>query len=86
MSAKPPFTADDETRGLAFAGYSLTHALLSVLEKKGLLTDHDVQAVLDAALTGLEHRHQDNSIDIARRLIEGAVIARAASRSGGSAD
>ena len=86
MTDKPAFTPDDETRGLAFASYSLMNALLSVLEKTAVLTEHDVQEVFDRTLTALEHRPQDNAIDIARRLVEGAVIARAASRSKGSED
>ena len=86
MTDKSALTPDDETRGLAFASYSLTNALLTVLEKMAVLTEHDVQEVLDTALTGLEHRHQDGAIDIARRLLEGNVIARTASRSRGSAD
>jgi hypothetical protein len=86
MTDKPAFTSDDETRGLAFASYSLTHALLTVLERKGVLTGDEAQDVLDETLTRLEHRHQDRAIDIARRLIEGAVIERAAARPKGSAD
>ncbi|NBW09855.1 MAG: hypothetical protein EBR82_17705 [Caulobacteraceae bacterium] len=82
MTDRPPFTSEDEIRGLAFASYTLTHSLLTVLETKGILTGSEVQDVLDRTLNALEHRHQDNSIDIARRLIEGAIIARAASRSG----
>jgi hypothetical protein len=78
------FTSEDETRGLAFASYSLMNAMLSALENKALLSADEVQTVLDATLDGLEHRPQDNAIDIARRLIEGNIIGRAAARSGGS--
>ncbi len=85
MTDRPAFTPDDETRGLAFASYSMMHALLDVLEQTGVLTPANAQEVLDRTLNALEHRPQDNAIDIARRLIEGAVIMRAA-RSGGSAD
>ena len=80
MTDKPTSTPADETRGLAFASYSVMNALLSVLERKGLLTSQDVQDVLHTSLTGLEHRPQDNAIDIARRLVEGNAINRAASR------
>ena len=86
MTDKPASTPHDETRGLAFASYALMKALLDVLEKKAVLSEQDVQDVLDTTLNALEHRPQDHAIDIARRLIEGAVIARSASRREGSAD
>ena len=86
MTERPAFTPEDETRGLAFASYTLMNSLLSVLEKTAVLTEHDVQEVFDRTLSALEHRPQDNAIDIARRLVEGAVIGRAASRLEGSAD
>ncbi len=86
MSGKRDFTSDDETRGLAFASYCLMNALLDVLEKQAVLTPDQAQEVLDRTLTSLEHRPQDNAIDIARRLVEGAVIARSAARSTGMDD
>ena len=86
MTDKPGSTPEDETRGLAFASYGLMKALLDALEQKAVLSGQEVQAVFDAALTALEHRAQDPAIDIARRLIEGAVIMRSASRREGPAD
>jgi hypothetical protein len=84
MTDRSASTPADETRGLAFASYTLMNSLLTVLENRGVLDQQGVQEVLDATLTTLEHRPQDHAIDIARRLIEGAVIGRAASRSGES--
>ncbi len=84
MTDRPAFTPDDETRGLAFASYSLMHALLDVLERTDVLRGQDVQEVLDRTLNALEHRVQDNAIDIARRLIEGAVITRSSRLEGPS--
>jgi hypothetical protein len=86
MTARKASTPEDETRGLAFASYTLMKALLDVLEKKAVLTGQEVQDVLDQTLNALEHRVQDPAIDIARRLIEGAVIARSAARREGSSD
>lgn len=86
MTERPASTPADETRGLAFASYSMMHALLDVLEQTGVLTPANAQEVLDRTLNGLEHRPQDNAIDIARRLIEGAVILRASRRSGEADD
>ena len=86
MTDRPASMPDDETRGLAFASYSLMNALLDVLQTTDVLRAQDVQEVLDRTLNALEHRVQDNAIDIARRLIEGNVIGRAARRSDGAND
>ena len=86
MTDRPASTPEDETRGLAFASYALMNAMLDVLQKTDVLRGQDVQEVLDRTLNALEHRPQDKAIDIARRLIEGNVISRAARRSDGADD
>ncbi len=73
---------EDEERALAMAGLALVKALIDTLERKGLLEGSEVQEVFDGALTSLEHRVQDRAIGLARRIIEGVVIGRAA-RDGG---
>jgi hypothetical protein len=86
MTGKSIPTPQDETRGLAFASYSLMNGLLSVLEKNAILTSQDIQEALHTALTTLEHRPQDDAIDVARRLIEGNSITRRAAPPKGSTD
>lgn len=73
-----PSQTDNENRGLAMASLSLVRAVMDVLEKKGVLAADDVQAIFDQALTTLEYRAQDKATDLARRIIEAAVITRAA--------
>ena len=72
----------DEERALAFASLALVRAVIDAPESKGLLGDGEVQGVFDGALTSLEHRVQDPAIGLARRIIEGIVITRAAGRPG----
>jgi len=73
---------DDEERALAFAALALVKAVIDSLERKGLLEASEVQGVFDGALTSLEFRVQDPAIGLARRIIEGIVVARAAGRPG----
>jgi len=67
---------------LAFAALSLVRAVIDSLERKGLLEGNEVQGVFDGALASLEFRVQDPAIGLARRIIEGIVISRAAERAG----
>ena len=76
---------EDEERALAFAGLALVKALVNTLESKGVLEGSEVQEVLDGALTSLEHRVQEPAIGLARRIIEGIAVARAAQRLGDDA-
>ena len=73
---------EDEERALAFAALSLVRAVIDSLERKGLLEGNEVQGVFDGALASLEFRVQDPAIGLARRIIEGIVISRAAERAG----
>jgi hypothetical protein len=73
---------EDEERALAFAALALVKAVIDSLEKKGLLDASEVQGVFDGALTSLEFRVQDPAIGLARRIIEGIVVTRAAERPG----
>jgi hypothetical protein len=57
---------------------------MDALEKKGVLEAAEVQAVLDETLMSLEHRRQDYATDMARRIIEASIIARAAQLRKGS--
>ena len=68
---------EDEGRALAFAALALLRAMIEALEKKGVLEDEEVRAILDGALTSLEHRAQEPAIGLARRIVEGIAIARA---------
>ena len=72
----------DEERALAFAALALVKAVIDALESKGLLEGGEVQGVFDGALMSLEHRVQEPAIGLARRIIEGIVITRAAGRPG----
>jgi hypothetical protein len=71
---------EDEERALAFAALSLVRATIDALERKGLLEETEVQGIFDGALTSLEHRVQDRAIGLARRILEGIAITRAAQR------
>lgn len=71
---------EDEERALAFAALALVRAVINALERKGLLDASEVQGVFDGALTSLEFRVQEPAIGLARRIIEGIVISRAAER------
>jgi len=72
---------EDEERALALAGLSLVRATIDALEKKGLLEGNEVQGIFDGALTSLELRVQDPAVGLARRIVEGIAISRAAQRS-----
>lgn len=67
---------EDEERALAFAALALIRAVIAALETKGLFEDDEVHGILDGALTSLELRVQDPAIGLARRIVEGIVIAR----------
>jgi len=69
---------EDEERALAFAGLALTKAVINALERTGLLEAGEIQAVFDDALTSLELRVQDPAIGLARRIVEGIAVGRAA--------
>ncbi len=69
---------EDEERALAFAALALVKAMINALEKKGLLEGDEVQGIFDGALTSLELRVQDPAIGLARRIVEGIAITRAA--------
>lgn len=69
---------EDEERALAFASLALVKALIDGLERKGVLSGDEVQGVFDGALASLEYRVQDRAIGLARRIVEGAAIGRAA--------
>ena len=73
---------EDEERALAFASLALIKGVIEALERKGLLEDSEVQGVFDGALTSLEFRVQEPAIGLARRIIEGIAISRAAGRGG----
>lgn len=70
----------DEERALAFAALALLRGVIDALEAKGLLEASEVQGIFDGALMSLEHRVQDSAIGLARRIIEGIAISRAAER------
>ena len=76
---------EDEERALAFAALALVRAVNDSLESKGLLEGSEVQGVFDGALTSLEQRVQDPGIGLARRIIEGIVVSRAATQRPGEA-
>jgi hypothetical protein len=69
---------EDEERALAFASLALLRAVIDTLEKKELLGAAEVQGIFDGALTSLELRVQDPAIGLARRIVEGIAISRAA--------
>jgi hypothetical protein len=71
---------EDEERALAFAAVALVKAVIDGLETKGLLEADDVQGIFDGALTSLELRVQDPAVGLARRIVEGIAISRAAQR------
>lgn len=73
---------EDEERALAFASLALIRATVDALETKGLLEASEIQGVFDGALTSLEFRVQEPAIGLARRIIEGIVISRAAGQAG----
>ncbi|HPE49697.1 MAG TPA: hypothetical protein PLR76_14940 [Hyphomonas sp.] len=75
-----PGDFETENRALALSALNLTKALMNALEAKGVLDGTEIQAVLDEALSVLEHRPQDQSTDIARRIIEAIIITRATKR------
>ena len=70
----------DEERALAFAALALVKAVINAVEQKGLFEGNEVQGIYDGALTSLELRVQDPAIGLARRIVEGIAIARAAQR------
>jgi hypothetical protein len=79
-----PSDYESENRALALCSLNLVKALINALEKKGVLEAAEAQAVFDETLITLEHRHQDYATDMARRIIEATLMARAAERPKGS--
>ena len=75
-----PSSYESESRALALSALNLVKALINALENKHVLDSAEVQAVFDETLTSLEHRHQDYATDMARRIIEAAIVTRAAAR------
>jgi hypothetical protein len=73
-----PSRKEDEERALAFASLALVKAVISGLERKGVLDANEVQGIFDGALTSLEHRVQDPAIGLARRIVEGVAIGHSA--------
>jgi hypothetical protein len=79
-----PNSYESENRALGIGALNLVKALINALERKGVLEGGEVQAVFDETLLSLEHRHQDYATDMARRIIEAAVMARTAQLRKGS--
>jgi hypothetical protein len=73
-----PSRKEDEERALAFAALALLKGVIDALDRKGLLEADEVQGIFDGALTSLEHRVQEPAIGLARRIVEGIAITRAA--------
>jgi hypothetical protein len=73
---------EDEERALAFAALSLVRGTIDVLEQKQLLQEDDIHAIFERALTSLEFRAQDGAIGLARRIVEGIAVSRAAGAPG----
>ena len=73
-----PSSYESENRALALGTLNLIKALIGALEKKGVLAGAETRAVFDETLMSLEHRRQDYATDMARRIIEAAIIAHAA--------
>ena len=70
------FSQEAETEGLALAGHSLAIGILSRLFAKGLLSDQEVLAVIDGALTTLEDGGvDDEGTRAARIFLDGAAQA-----------
>lgn len=69
---------EDEDRALAFAALALVRATIDGLERKGLLEGAELQGIFDGALTSLELRVQEPAVGLARRIVEGIAISRAA--------
>jgi hypothetical protein len=72
---------EDEERALAMAALALVKATIDVLEQERLLPEGEVRAIFERALTSLEFRAQDGATGLARRIVEGIAISRAAERS-----
>ena len=65
-----------ENRALALSALTLTRTLMSALEKKGVLADGEVDAILEQTLVALEYRHQDEATGLARRIVEAMAVMR----------
>lgn len=71
-----PSRKDDEERALALAALSLVKAVIDTLEQQAVLREGEIQGIFERALTSLEFRVQDGATGLARRIVEGAAIAR----------
>lgn len=69
---------EDEDRALALATLSLVKGVIDALEQKAVLTEGEIQGIFERALTSLEFRAQDGATGLARRIVEGIAISRAA--------
>lgn len=79
-----PSRKEDEDRALALAALALVNAVADTLERKGILQADEAQGIFDGALTSLEFRAQDPATALARRIVEGIALTRAARPKDGS--
>jgi len=64
---------DAETRGLAILGMSLGHAALTMLNAKGIISNDEIDSMLETILVGAETLlpPDDPGAQMARKLAEG---------------
>jgi hypothetical protein len=69
--------SDAETRGIAILGMALGQASLSLLNAKGIISDPEIDAMLETILSGAETLlpPDDPGAQVARRLAEELVHA-----------
>jgi phosphohistidine phosphatase SixA len=73
---------EDEDRALALAALSLVKAVIDALEQQDVLQGGEIQGIFERALTSLEFRAQDGATGLARRIVEGIAVTRAAQQPG----
>jgi hypothetical protein len=66
-----------ETRGMAILGMALGHAALSILNAKKVISDAELDRMIQTVLAGLEDQFDPNDpgVETARKLAEGLMQA-----------
>jgi len=66
------FTPEEETRAFAIAALGIALGVTHVLKARGIISTHDVSAIFDGNLQGLENNFppDDRAIQAARLLLD----------------
>lgn len=77
MTEPNAYPVDAETRGWAHVGRTLSFCILTLLRKRGIISDADAEFTLDQALMSLEglqmQNPDDQSLLVAREAVQAMI-------------